>query len=56
MGQTACCAPESDNNMLFNPNGANMNPLKKYDGEKYTPIALSPKLNNYVEETRKALG
>ena len=36
MGQTACCAPESDNNMLFNPNGANMNLLKKYDGEKYT--------------------
>ncbi len=27
MGQTACCTPDSDNNMIFNPNGSNVQPF-----------------------------
>jgi hypothetical protein len=32
MGQTTCCTPDSDTNMVYNPNGSNMNSTHKLDG------------------------
>lgn len=48
MGQTTCCTPDSDTNMVYNPNGSNMNSTHKFDGEKYTSVQKLPKLNAYV--------
>ena len=49
MGQTACCTPDSDNNMVFNPNRSNVSQNQKINGEKYTAVQKAPKLTGYVD-------